>query len=147
MLLGLKKVNHNLAGCCFCLVSSGGAGLKTKLVPNALKNCDTLHISADTKRLLVGAEKLKIKKRHKSGAVMDFSLEQCKEFKDFVNDGEEFLMVREKERIIYVALESIKPHEDGTVPGYSDVKMYKNRALSKFMYSILSDLQETKWCI
>lgn len=110
-------------------VSSGGAGLKTKLVPNALKNCDTLHISADTKRLLAGAEKLKIKKRHKSGAIMDFCLEQCKEFKDFVNDGEEFLMVREKERIIYVALESIKPHEDGTVPGYSDVKMYKNRAL------------------
>ena len=78
---------------------------------------------------------------------MDFCLEQCKEFKDFVNDGEEFLMVREKERIIYVALESIKPHEDGTVPGYSDVKMYKNRALSKQMYSILSDLKETKWCI
>jgi len=115
-------------------VSSGGAGLKAKLVPNSLKNCDTLHISADTKRLLAGAEKLKIKKRHQTGAWMEFCLELSKEFKDFSNDGEGFLTTSECERIVFMGLEHIKPHEDGTVPGYSDVKLYRNRATSKWMH-------------
>ena len=85
----------------FFPVSSGGAGLKAKLVPNSLKNCDTLHISADTKRLLAGAERLKIKKRHKTGASMDFCLELCKEFKDFTNDGEGFLTTSESAVIVF----------------------------------------------
>ena len=121
----------------FSSVSSGGAGLKAKLVPNTLKDCDTLHISGDTKRLLVGAEKLKIRKRHKTGASMDFCLEQCKEFEGFTDDGEGFLNTSECERIVFMALEHIKPHEDGTVPGYSDVKLYRNRATSKWIYIYL----------
>ena len=64
---------------------------------------------------------------------MDFCLEQCKEFKDFTNDGEGFLTTSESEVIVFMALEHIKPHEDGTVPGYSDVKLYRNRATSKLM--------------
>lgn len=109
-------------------VSSGGAGFKVKLVPNSLKNCDTLHISADTKRLLVGAEKLKLKRCLKNGAAVDFCVELCHEFKDFANDGEGFFSKRECEHIVFLGLEHIKPHEDGTVPGYPDVKLYRNRA-------------------
>lgn len=114
------------------LVSSGGAGFKVKLVPNSLKSCDTLHISADTKRLLVGAEKLKLKRCLKNGAPVDFCVELCHEFKDFTNDGEGFLSKSESENIVFLGLEHIKPHEDGTVPGYPDVKLYRNRATSKF---------------
>lgn len=102
------------------------------MVPNSLKNCDTLHISADTKRLLVGAEKLKLKRCLKNGAAVDFYVELCHEFKDFANDGEGFLSKRECEHIVFLGLEHIKPHEDGTVPGYPDVKLYRNRATSKF---------------
>lgn len=109
-------------------VSSGGAGFKVKLVPNSLKNCDTLHISADTKRLLLGAEKLKLKRCLKDGAPVDFCIELCHEFKDFANDGEGFFSKSECELIIFQGLEHIKPHEDGTVPGYPDVKLYRNRA-------------------
>lgn len=67
---------------------------------------------------------------------MDFCLELCKDFKDFANDGEGFLTTSECERIVYMGLERIKPHEDGTVPGYSDVKLYRNRATSKLMHII-----------
>ena len=65
---------------------------------------------------------------------MDFCLELCHEFKDFTDDGEGFLTTSECERIVFMALEHIKPHEDGTVPGYTDVKLYRNRATSKFVY-------------
>lgn len=119
----------------FPLVRSGGAGLKAKLVPNSLKNCDTLHISADTKRLLAGAEKLKIKRCLKNGVPVDFCVELSKEFKDFANDGEGFLTKSESERIVFMGLEYIKPHEDGTVPGYPEVKIYRNRATGKFMHN------------
>lgn len=109
-------------------VSSGGAGLQAKLVPNSLKGSDTLHISADTKRLLVGAEKLKIKRCLKNGAPVDFCMELSHEFKDFNDDGEGFLTESESEQIVFLALERIKPYEDGTVPGYPEVKLQKHRA-------------------
>lgn len=121
----------------FCListVSSGGADLKVKLVPNSLKNCDTLHLSGETKRLLIGAEKLKIKKPRISGISAEFCLQMSEEFQGFANGGEGFLTLSECERIIFMALQHIKPHEDGTVPGYSDVKLHKGRAISKFIY-------------
>ena len=121
----------------FCListVSSGGADLKVKLVPNSLKNCDTLHLSGETKRLLIGAEKLKIKKPRISGISAEFCLQMSEEFQGFANGGEGFLTLSECERIIFMALQHVKPHEDGTVPGYSDVKLHKGRAISKFIY-------------
>lgn len=110
-------------------VSSGGADLKVKLVPNSLKNCDTLHLSGETKRLLIGAEKLKIKKPRISGISAEFCLQMSEEFQGFANGGEGFLTLSECERIIFMALQHIKPHEDGTVPGYSDVKLHKGRAI------------------
>ncbi|XP_074617984.1 anoctamin-10-like [Acropora palmata] len=110
-------------------VSSGGADLKVKLVPNSLKNCDTLHLSSETKRLLIGAEKLKVKKPRISGISAEFCLQMSEEFQGFTNGGEGFLTLSECERIIFMALQHIKPHEDGTVPGYSDVKLHKGRAI------------------
>lgn len=110
-------------------VSSGGADLKVKLVPNSLKNCDTLHLSGETKRLLIGAEKLKVKKPRISGISAEFCLQMREEFQGFTNGGEGFLTLSECERIIFMALQHIKPHEDGTVPGYSDVKLHKGRAI------------------
>lgn len=110
-------------------VSSGGADLKVKLVPNSLKNCDSLHLSGETKRLLIGAEKLKIKKPRISGISAEFCLQMSEEFQGFANGGEGFLTLSECERIIFMALQHIKPHEDGTVPGYSDVKLHKGRAI------------------
>lgn len=110
-------------------VSSGGADLKVKLVPNSLKNCDTLHLSGETKRLLIGAEKLKVKKPRISGISAEFCLQMSEEFQGFANGGEGFLTLSECERIIFMALQHIKPHEDGTVPGYSDVKLHKGRAI------------------
>lgn len=110
-------------------VSSGGADLKVKLVPNSLKNCDTLHLSGETKRLLIGAEKLKIKKPRISGISAEFCLQMSEEFQGFANGGEGFLTLSECERIIFMALQHIKPHEDGTVPGYSEVKLHKGRAI------------------
>ena len=104
------------------------------MVPNSLKNCDTLHISADTKRLLAGAEKLKLKRCLKNGAAVDFCVDLWHEFEDFANDGEGFLSKRECEHIVFLGLEHIKPHEDGTVPGYPNVKLYRNRATSKFTF-------------
>ncbi|KAK2553084.1 Anoctamin-10 [Acropora cervicornis] len=97
-------------------VSSGGADLKVKLVPNSLKNCDTLHLSGETKRLLIGAEKLKVKKPRISGISAEFCLQMREEFQGFTNGGEGFLTLSECERIIFMALQHIKPHEDGTVP-------------------------------
>lgn len=110
-------------------VSSGGGGLKATLVPNSLKNCDTLHISGETQRLLVGAEKLKVKKRRISGIPTDFCVQLSEEFQGFTNGGEGFLTISEQERVVFMALQHIKVHEDGTVPGYSDVKLFKGRAI------------------
>ena len=62
---------------------------------------------------------------------MDFCVELRNEFKDFANDGEGFLTKSESEQIMFLALERIKPHEEGTVPGYPDVKLHKDRATSK----------------
>ena len=126
--------------CLFSTVSSGGADLKVKLVPNSLKNCDTLHLSGETKRLLIGAEKLKIKKRRVSGISAEFCVQTSDEFQGFANGGEGFLTLSECERIIFMALQHIKPHEDGTVPGYSDVKLHKGRAISKFIYYMTSSV-------
>ena len=97
-----------------------------------MKGSDTLHISANTKRLLVGAEKLKIKRCLKNGAPVDFCMELSHEFKDFNDDGEGFLTESESEQIVFLALERIKPYEDGTVPGYPEVKLQKHRATSKY---------------
>lgn len=114
------------------LVSTGGAGLRCKIEPDSLKKCDTLHLWASTKRLLEGAEKFKVKKSHISGAMLDFSLDNCNEFKGFGSDGEGFLTTSESQWIIQCSLDAIKCHMDMTVPGYTEITLYKNRAIGEF---------------
>ena len=65
---------------------------------------------------------------------MEFCVELCQEFKDFSNDGEGFLTNSESQRIILNALENMKPYEDGTVPGYSDIKLFRNRAIGTSLF-------------
>lgn len=67
---------------------------------------------------------------------MDFCMELFHEFKDFNDDGEGFLTESESEQIVFLALERIKPYEDGTVPGYPEVKLQKHRATSKYTQNI-----------
>lgn len=104
------------------------------MVLNFLKNCDILYIFVDIKRFFVGVEKFKLKRCFKNGVVVDFCVELCYEFEDFANDGEGFLFKRECEYIVFLGLEYIKSYEDGIVFGYFNVKFYRNRVISKFIF-------------
>ena len=110
-------------------VTAGGAGLDYRVDPNVVKKCDNLHIFASMRRLLEGAEKLKIEKPHKGGTLMEFSLQHCQGFVNFSMDGTGFLLESECHRIVLDALNNIRAHEDGTVPGFPDVKIHKNRTI------------------
>ena len=118
-------------------MTSGGAGLEARLVPNSLKGCDSLHLSAQTKRLLTGAEKLKLKKKHKvTRGLEEFSVNLGQQFENFSEDDAGFLTTAEKQRIMMNALDNIKSHSDQTVPGYTKVQLLTGRAISKYHTSV-----------
>lgn len=124
-------------------VTSGGAGLEARLVPNALKGCDSLHLSAQPKRFFAGAEKLKMKKRHKAtGGLDEFCVKQAQQFENFSEDGAGFLTTAEKQRIIMNALDNIKAHTDQTVPGHAKVQLLAGRSISKSLLNQRSPLMK-----
>ncbi|EDO33029.1 predicted protein, partial [Nematostella vectensis] len=104
---------------------------------------------ASTRRLLLGAEKLKMRKKHKSGAMVDFCLNFSQEFDDFTGDGQGYLTTAECQRVVYSALNALKSYTDITVPGYSGIHIFKNRAIvpklvSKGVVSSIYPLHEAQ---
>lgn len=117
--------------CCIIPVTTGGASLQCKLVPDSLKKCDTLHLWASTKSLLEGAERIAMRKEHVSGASVEFCLDFAQEFKNFGSDGEGFLTTAETQRIIQFCLDGIKSHMDMTALGYTEIMLHRNRGIGR----------------
>ena len=75
---------------------------------------------------------------------MEFSLEHCQGFADFAMEGDGFFQESEKQRIVLDALNNIRAHEDGTVPGFPEVKIYKNRTIGKLTLILLKTVKKIK---
>lgn len=120
-----------------CLVPEG-AGLQVKPVLDQ-ESKKTFHLSATEKRLVQGAEGLRIKKRDKNNKLREITEENWQEFEeDCENSNVRVLNSADKQRIILDALNDLRAPEEMDVPGCSDKKLYIGQAISKYTNRWLS---------
>lgn len=108
-----------------------GAGLQVKGVLDQ-DSKKTFHLSATKKRLISGAEQLKIKKLDKNNELKEVTEDNWKEFEEHNADsnGQVFYSA-EKQRIILHELNNIRAEEEQKIPGYPDISIYNGQAISK----------------
>lgn len=92
----------------------------------------TFHIWATEKRLIKGAEDLKIKKRDKNNQLKEITQENWQEFEEACeNSNVRVLNSADKQRIIMDALNDLRAKEEEEVPGCPDKTLYNGQAISK----------------
>ena len=108
-----------------------GAGLQVKAVLDQ-DSKKTFHISATKKRLIAGAEELKIKKRDKNNKLKEITQENWEDLQEACeNSNIKLLNSADKQRIIMDALNNLSAPEEIDVPGCKDKKLYNGQSLSK----------------
>ena len=109
-----------------------GAGLQVKAVLDQ-DSKKTFHISATEKRLILGAEGLKIKKRDKNNELKEITRENWQELQEICeNSNTRLLNSADKQRIILDGLNDLRAPEEMTIPGCPDKKLYNGQAISKW---------------
>ncbi|XP_028392875.1 anoctamin-10-like [Dendronephthya gigantea] len=106
-----------------------GAGLRVKPVLDQ-DSKKTFHLSASEKRLVQGAEGLRIKKRDKNNKLREITQENWQEFEENCeNSNVRVLNSADKQRIILDALNDLRAPEEMDVPGCVDKKLYIGQAI------------------
>ncbi len=113
-----------------CLVPQG-AGLQVKAMLDQ-DSKKTFHLSATEKRLIVGAEGLKIKKLDKNNELKEVTQENWQDLQEACeNSNMRLLNSADKQMIIMDALNDLRAPDEMAVPGCPDNKLYDGQAISK----------------
>jgi uncharacterized cysteine cluster protein YcgN (CxxCxxCC family) len=108
-----------------------GAGLQVKAVLDQ-DSKKTFHLSATEKRLVLGAEGLKIKKRDKNNTLKEITQENWEDLQEACeNSNMRLLNSADKQMIIMDALNDLRAQQEMTVPGCQDKQLYNGQAISK----------------
>jgi hypothetical protein len=108
-----------------------GAGLQVKPVLDQ-DSKKTFHLSATEKRLIRGAEALKMKKRDKNNELQEITQENWQDLQEACeNSNMRLLNTADKQMIIFDALNDLRAPEDMAVPGCPDKQMHTGQAISK----------------
>lgn len=101
--------------------------MKAVLDQNSKK---TFHITATEKRLIRGAESLKINKRDKNNELTEITEENWKELQEACeNSNMRLLNSADKQMVILDALNDLRAPEEMAVPGCPDKMLYNGQAI------------------
>ncbi|KAM9307665.1 anoctamin-10 [Gastrophryne carolinensis] len=111
----------------------GGAQLLIKpLELSEEKDCLYV-VGGATKRLLLGAEAAGFVKESTDGSMKPFLYTNRTEFKDFHDNGENFLTMAECQYIIKHELDNLRAQDETHIPGYSQSKLYPGKSIVRRM--------------
>ncbi|KAJ8288207.1 hypothetical protein COCON_G00008660 [Conger conger] len=92
-------------------------------------------VGATWLRLLYGAEEVGLVKEFNDGSMRGFTYANKENFKSFQGDGDGFLSIAECQYIIKHELDTLRAKEETHVPGYTQVKLYPGKSITRRMQS------------
>ncbi|XP_072268459.1 anoctamin-10 [Pyxicephalus adspersus] len=90
-------------------------------------------VGASTKRLLLGAEAAGFVKESLDGTMRPFLYSNRTEFKNFHDEGEDFLTMAECQYIIKHELDNLRAQDETSIPGYPQAKLYPGKSIVRRM--------------
>ncbi|XP_025115852.1 anoctamin-10-like isoform X2 [Pomacea canaliculata] len=113
------------------LKTDGGADLAVRTLYIEHSSETMLLVTASTERLLLAAEMMEMKKKHKDGFHREVTVQDIENF-DGSEDLGSFFTQAEKQRLIFKEIENIRAGElDQHVPGYENIKLYPGKSIIK----------------
>ncbi|KAE8596822.1 hypothetical protein XENTR_v10016255 [Xenopus tropicalis] len=86
-------------------------------------------VGGSTKRLLLGAESVGMVKECIDGSMKPFIYSNRKEYKDWTEDGENFLSMADCQYIIKYELDNLRAQDEKNIPGYPNSKLYPGKSI------------------
>ncbi|XP_040209002.1 anoctamin-10 [Rana temporaria] len=111
----------------------GGAQLLIKPEVISEENEYIYVVGSSTKRLLLGAEAAGFVKESLDGTMRPFLYTNRMDFKNFDNEGEDFLTMGECQYIIKHELDNLRAQDETSIPGYSQAKLYPGKSIVRRM--------------
>ncbi|XP_053323948.1 anoctamin-10 isoform X2 [Spea bombifrons] len=86
-------------------------------------------VGASPKRLLIGAEAAGLVKECEDGSMRPFIYNNRKEYKNFIEDDEDFISMAECQYIIKHDLDNLRAQDETSIPGYPQAKLYPGKSI------------------
>ncbi|KAM4706305.1 anoctamin-10 [Rhinophrynus dorsalis] len=107
----------------------GGCQLLIKSLVISEEDENIYLVGGSTKRLLLGAEALGMVKECNDGSMRPFIYNNRKEYKDFMEDNEDFFSMAECQYIIKHELDNLRARDETNIPGYPNAKLYPGKSI------------------